>query len=37
MLVDGVPLKCETEGGQGIETCILCSETCPVPLMARDL
>ncbi len=32
-----VPLKCETEGGRALKTCVLCSETCPVPLMARDL
>ncbi len=32
-----VPLKCETEGGRALKHAFLCSETCPVPLMARDL
>ncbi len=32
-----VPLKCETEGGRALKHTFLCSETCPVPLMARDL
>ncbi len=32
-----VPLKCETEGGRALKHALLCSETCPVPLMARDL
>ncbi len=31
-----VPLKCETEGGRALKHAFLCSETCPVPLMARD-
>ncbi len=32
-----VPLKCEMEGGRALKHAFLCSETCPVPLMARDL
>ncbi len=32
-----VPLKCETEGGRALKHAFLCSGTCPVPLMARDL
>ncbi len=32
-----VLLKCETEGGRALKHAFLCSETCPVPLMARDL
>ncbi len=32
-----VPLKCETEGGRALKHALLCSETCPTPLMARDL
>ncbi len=32
-----VPLTCETEGGRALKHVFLCSETCPVPLMARDL
>ncbi len=32
-----VPLKSETEGGRALKHAFLCSETCPVPLMARDL
>ncbi len=32
-----MPLKCETEGGRALKHAFLCSETCPVPLMARDL
>ncbi len=32
-----VPLKCETGGGRALEHAFLCSETCPTPLMARDL
>ncbi len=32
-----MPLKCETEGGRALKHALLCSETCPVPLMARDL
>ncbi len=29
--------RCETEGGRALKHAFLCSETCPVPLMARDL
>ncbi len=32
-----VPLKCETEGGRALKHAFLCSETCPILLMARDL
>ncbi len=32
-----MPLKCETEGGRALKHAFLCSETYPVPLMARDL
>ncbi len=32
-----VLLKCETEGGRALKHAFLCSETCPTPLMARDL
>ncbi len=32
-----MPLKCETEGGRALKHALLCSETVPVPLMARDL
>ncbi len=32
-----VLLKCETEGGRALKHAFLCSGTCPVPLMARDL